>query len=86
MRKKVLSAALIAAVMALVGIQTTSVAAQGPQLWSVFVHLRYADGTSYDIPLRRGVPMSEVTPLLQDCGSSHYSGSVVRYYCYPVRD
>lgn len=85
MKKRVLSGVLAAAVMALIVIPAARVAAQPvSQLFSVFVHLQYADGTSYDVPLRTGVPMAEVTPMLQDCGRSHQQGSVVRYHCYSV--
>ena len=83
MRKKLLSGVL--AVAALVGIHATGVAAQpAPQLWSVFVHFEYADGFNYDYPLAKGVPTSELTTILQDCGRSHQAPSVVRYRCYPV--
>ena len=84
MKKKVWSGVLVGAVVALLGVAAASDVVEGATLWSVFVHLEYADGTSYDVPMRRGVPMSEVVPVLQDCGRSHRTGSVVRYYCYPV--
>ena len=87
MKKKVLSGVLAAAVVALLGLGTTNAAAENAtQLWSVFVHLEYQDGTSYDIPMRRGVDKSEVVEILQDCGQAHRFGSVVRYHCYPVPD
>ena len=84
MRKKAWSGVLAAAVAALLGVAAPSVAQEGARLWTVFVHLEYEDGTSYDVPLRRHVPMSEVVSVLQDCGRSHRTGSVVRYHCYPV--
>jgi len=84
MKKRVWSGVLAGAVVALLGAAAPRVAAQGAPLWTVFVHLEYADGTSYDVPMQRGVPMSDVVTVLQDCGRSHRTGSVVRYHCYPV--
>ena len=87
MKKKVLLGILAAVAVAVLGLGATSASAQNEtQLWSVFVHLQYEDGTSYEVPLRRGVPNSEVVEVLQDCGRSHRTGSVVRYHCYPVPD
>lgn len=85
MKKQLLSGVLAVALAVLAGISSTGVQAQAdPDTWSVAVHLRYADGTSYDIVLATGIPASEVHQILQDCGRSHRTGSVVRYYCYPI--
>lgn len=85
MKKRIATGVLAAALVALAGLQGTSAAAQpAPQLWSVFVHFEYADGFSYDYPLAKGVPTSEMSAVLQDCGSAHRTPSVVRYHCYPV--
>jgi hypothetical protein len=82
MKTKVL-AAVFAVALAAVGIFSTNVAAQ-EQTWSVAVHLAYADGSSYDIVLARGVATSRMVSMLQDCGRSHWTGSVVRFHCYPI--
>ena len=84
MKKKLLAGVLVGAVTALMGIQATTVAAQASQLWSVVVHLAYADGTSYDYVMQRGVSTEDMRSILQDCGRSHWTGSVIRYHCYPV--
>jgi hypothetical protein len=84
MKKKLLSVVLAAVLAALAGISSTSVSAQPDQTWSVAVHLAYADGTEYDIVLVSGVPTSQMSSMLADCGRSHYAGSVVRYHCYPI--
>ena len=86
MRKKLLSGVLAVAVAALVGIYAPGVSAQATQLWSVVVHFEYANGDSYDYVLANGVPTSEMRSMLQDCGRSHRTGSVVRYHCYPVAE
>ena len=85
MKKTLLAVVLAVALAAVAGITSTGVSAQeDPNTWSVAVHLQYADGTSYDIVLRTGIPTSEVHEMLQDCGRSHWTGSVVRYHCYPI--
>jgi hypothetical protein len=85
MNKRVLAGVLAAAVMAtLAGTRETSAAQAGPRLWSVMAHFEYADGFNYDYPLARGVTTPEMSAILQDCGSSHRTPSVVRYHCYPV--
>lgn len=87
MKKKLLSGVFVAAVAALVGLHSTGVSAEDlSQLWSVFVHFEYADGTSYDYPLGRSVSTETMRSILQDCGRSHRTGSVVRYHCYPVAE
>ena len=85
MKKRIAGGVLAAALMAVGALQATSAAAQpAAQSWSVFVHFEYADGFSFDYPLAKGVPTSEVSSWLQDCGRSHRTPSVVRYHCYPV--
>jgi hypothetical protein len=87
MKKKLLSGVFVAALGALVGLHSTGVSAEAEsQVWSVFVHFEYADGTSYDYPLGKSVSSDEMRSILQDCGRSHRTGSVVRYYCYPVAE
>ena len=85
MKKQLLSGVLAVALAVLAGLSSTGVSAQAdPNTWSVAVHLRYANGTSYDIVLATGIPTSEVPTILQECGQSHWTGSVVRYHCYPI--
>jgi len=85
MKTKLLSGLLAVAMTAFAGISFTRVsAAPVSQLWSVAVHLAYADGTSYDIVLRRGLQAPEMSSMLAECGRSHWTGSVVRYHCYPI--
>jgi hypothetical protein len=87
MKKTLLSVVLAVALAAVAGISATGVSAQAdPNTWSIAVYLRYVDGTSYDIVLRTGIPMSEVREMLQDCAQAHWTGSgaVVHYHCYPI--
>lgn len=85
--KKQLLAGVLAVAMAtlLVGFNSTGVSAQQtPQSFSIVVHFEYASGFSFDYVLARGVAPSDVSSRLQDCGRSHSTGSVVRYYCYAL--
>lgn len=85
--KKTLLAGVLAVAMAasLVGINSTAVAAQQTSpSFSIVVHFEYASGFSFDYVLARGVSASDVSSRLQDCGRSHWTGSVVRYYCYAL--
>jgi hypothetical protein len=84
MKRNVL-AGVLAVALAMAGIFSTSVAAEpASQTWSVAVHLAYADGSEYDIVIAHGVPTSRMASMLADCGRSHWTGSVVRYHCYPI--
>lgn len=83
-KKGLVSGVLATALAALVGFQATEAAAQVEQLWSIVVHFEYADGFEFDYVLRTGVSTAEMADVLQDCGRSHRTGSVVRYHCYPV--
>ena len=60
------------------------VAAQGQRLWSIVVHFEYQDGFELDYVLENGLATSDVGAALAACGHSHWTGSVVRYHCYPV--
>jgi hypothetical protein len=84
MNKKLLSLVLAVALAVLAGISSTGVSAQPAQTFSVAVHFEYADGFNYDIVLATGVPASAMSSMLAECGSSHWTGSVVRYHCYPI--
>jgi len=84
-RKLALPGVFAAALSALIGIQATSGAAEAARpLWSVVVHIEYEDGFVYEGVLAAGVPTEIVSSILAECGRSHYTGSVVRYHCYPI--
>ena len=85
MKKKLLAGVMAVALAAALGINSTSVSArESSQLFSVFVHLEYADGFSLDYPLARSVEMSVATNFLQNCGRAHRTPSVVLHYCFVV--
>jgi len=87
MKKGLTAIGFIIVLTALTGFQPIRAAAQAPeQLWSIVVHFRYESGFEFDYVLATGVPAGEVSAILQDCGRSHRTGSVVRYYCYAVPD
>ena len=84
--KKVLLRGLFAATLtAPIGIFSTGISAAGAsQLWSVVVHIEYADGTVYEHAFATGVPTSTLSSILQECGGAHRGGSAVRYHCFPI--
>ena len=86
MKTKLLAGVLaVAMAAAMVGLGSTGVAAsQTEKLWSIAVHLSYADGSEYDIVIARGVTNDRKAEMLADCGKSHWTGSVVRFHCYPI--
>ena len=85
MKMKLLSGALVLALTTLIGLPTAEFAAQpASQTWSIAVHLAYKDGSEYDYVFARGVPTREMSSYLAQCGASHWTGSVVRYHCYPI--
>ena len=53
-------------------------------MWSVAVHIEYADGFVYDHAFATGIPTSELPSILAACGKSHRGGSAVRFHCYPI--
>ena len=83
--KKNLSAGVFAVALAAVaGIYSTVSAQPAQPTFSIAVYLEYADGTSYDIVLRREVPASEKSSMLADCGQAHRTRQVVKYHCYAI--
>lgn len=84
MKKVLMHALFVAALIAVIGFQFTGVAAQGQRLWSIVIHFQYQDGFEFDYVLERGVSTADLTATLADCGRSHRVGSVVHYHCYPV--
>jgi hypothetical protein len=85
MNKGLLSGVLAVILTAVVGSASTEIAAeQVSRLWSIAVHLEYADGSAYDYVFATGVSTPEMSSYLADCGRSHRDGTVVRYHCYPI--
>ena len=85
--KKRLLAGVVAVAMAtaMVGLGSASISAEPvSKLWSVAVHLRYANGLEYDYVMATGVPTSRMSEMLADCGRAHQQGTVVWYHCYPI--
>jgi hypothetical protein len=82
--KKMLLPALFAAALAAV---IGAVPAQAaPRTWSIVAHFLYQDGLEYDYVVRTGVTTEDMPSFLAECGSSHWTGSVVRYRCFPVAE
>lgn len=86
MKRWMVTGIVAAALTAVTGFQAAGLAAQAEKLWSVVVHFEYENGFEFDYVLGRGLSTAEMTEILQDCGRSHWTGSVVRYYCYPVAE
>jgi hypothetical protein len=85
MKKMLLPGVFAAALAALIGFQATGVSAQGAsKLWSIAVHIEYQDGSVYEHAFATGVPTEIMPSILAECGSSHWTGSVVRYHCFPI--
>jgi len=85
MNVKQLSVALALGLTSLIGLPTPeSVAHQDDRSWSIAVHLAYKDGSEYDYVFATNVPTRKMPSYLAECGASHWTGSVVRYHCYPI--
>ena len=85
MKKMLLQGVFAAVLTALIGFHATGVSAEAAsQLWSIMIHFEYQDGTEYDYLLRAGVPTESMPSILAECGRSHWTGSVVRYHCFPM--
>jgi hypothetical protein len=84
MKKWLMPGVFATALTALIGFQATEAAAQAERLWSVVVHFEYDNGFEYDYMLAAGVSAANMAAILAECGSSHWTGSVVRYHCYPI--
>ena len=84
MKKRVLAGVLAIAMAAMAGVSTSVSAQEGRKTWAVAVHFLYADGFSFDYILGTGLSNAEKTAMLAWCGQSHWTGSVVRYHCYPI--
>ena len=82
--KKMLLPGVFAALAAVLGVQATTVSAQAaPGTWSIVAHFEYQDGFEYDYVVRTGVSTEDMPSFLAECGQSHWTGSVVRYHCFP---
>jgi hypothetical protein len=88
MKKQLLAGVLAVAMAAvMVGFKSEGVsAAPAEKLWSIVVHLSYANGDEYDYVVASGVPTSQKADMLAACGRSHWQGTVVRYHCYPIAE
>jgi hypothetical protein len=76
-----------ATLAALVAFHVTEASAQGDaRRWSVVIHFEYQDGTEFDYVLATGVSTPEMAAMMQECGASHSTGSVVRYHCFPIAE
>ena len=85
MKKMLLPGVLAAALTALVGFHATGVSAEAAsRLWSIAVHIEYQDGSVYEHAFATGVPTDIMPSILAECGRSHWTGSVVRYHCFPI--
>jgi hypothetical protein len=84
MKMKLLLAAMALGLTFLMALPSVHLAQQNDQSWSIVAHFRYQDGFEYDYVFARGVPTREISSYLAPCGASHWTGSVVRYYCYPI--
>jgi hypothetical protein len=84
-KKMLLPGTFAVALAALIGLHVTAVSAQpAPRTWSIVAHFAYQDGFEYDYVIRTGVTNEEKASMLAECGASHWTGSVVRYHCFPV--
>ena len=85
MKTMLLPGVFAAVSTALIGFHATGVSAEAAsQSWSIAVHIEYQDGTVYENAFATGVPTRIMPSILADCGSSHWTGSVVRYHCFPI--
>lgn len=84
MKRWMLTGIVAAALTAVTGFQAAGLAAQADKLWSVVVHFEYQNGFEFEYVLGTALSTAEMTEIVQDCGRSHWTGSVVRYYCYPI--
>ena len=84
-RKMLVPGMFAVALAALMGFHATAVAAQpAPRTWSIVAHFAYQDGFEYDYVVRTGVSTEDMPTYLAECGRSHWTGTVVRYHCFPV--
>jgi hypothetical protein len=83
--KKVLLPGVFAALLAaVIGFHAVPVSAGAASpTWSIVAHFAYQDGLEYDYVVRTGVSTEDMPSFLAECGSSHWTGSVVRYHCFP---
>jgi len=87
MKKTLASGMFAAALMAVLGLSATGLAASSrAQTWSIVAHFEYVDGFEFDYTVATGVEASDVPSYLADCGRSHArgAGAVVTFHCYPV--
>ena len=84
-KKMLVPGTFAVALATLIGLHATTVSAQpAERTWSIVAHFLYQDGFEYDYVIRTGVTNEERASMLAECGASHWTGSVVRYHCFPV--
>lgn len=84
-KKLLLPGVFAAAVATLIGFQSTGIAAEGSsRTWSIVAHFEYQNGFQYDYVVARGVPTDVMPSMLAECGAGHWTGSVVRFHCFPI--
>ena len=82
--KKLLFPSVFAiAAASLIGFHASEASA-APGSWSIAAHFAYQDGFEYDYVFARGVSTEDMPKILAECGQSHWTGSVVRYHCFPI--
>lgn len=87
MRKKFVLKVFAIMLTALTATASAGVAGEAAsRLWSIAVHLDYADGSAYDYVIATGVSTGDMPSFLAECGRSHRTGTVVRYHCYPIAE
>jgi hypothetical protein len=82
-RNLVVSGVFAAAAAVLMGFHASEASAE-PRTWSIAAHFAYQDGFEYDYIFARGVSTEDMPNILAECGNSHWTGSVVRYHCFPI--
>lgn len=82
-RNLVVSGVFVAAAAVLTGFHASEASAAPPS-WSIAAHFAYQDGFEYDYIFARGVSTEDMPKILAECGQSHWTGSVVRYHCFPI--
>ena len=82
---KTVIAGVLAVVLAVAGVFSTSVAAQ-PQTFSVAVHISYPDGFEYDGIVARGLSAPDTVPMIVECNQWHKwgYGSEIKFHCYVI--
>lgn len=85
MKKGLMRGLFATALTAVMALQAGGAAVEAaPGLWSIAAHFEYQDGFEFDYVIATGVSTADMPAMLAECGRSHWTGSVVRYHCYPI--